>query len=211
MSATLDAIDAAILAALQTLRSADPLDPTPSLPFAYVGRYRGEVTREYGVDRETLGVETAALLALEGEAPEARQRETRTILKGSAETVARSLWRVYVVVQRPDSADDSLKGDGTDLGVYALVDRTVSVLHGLPIAGLYQGERLRWLDTRPHLILPGQVSVYLVRLEAVRPLTAAPVAMPAGTKPFAGVTLDINSVGTSDPAPNPLTQARVEL
>lgn len=164
--ASLDSIRAEILVSLKTLSTAE------GGPAEHVDMYNGEITRAEGINTATLGATTALLLAFEGEAQEQR-RDVQTIAKKRPRRIGRSIWRVYVAVQRLDGAEGEMSGDDQNAGMMALTDAVHTALTGLAIPGLLQGEDLDFIGQVPHLLEPGRALVYLMRFAASRPLPQA--------------------------------------
>lgn len=200
MGTTIDAIGAALAEQLATL-GPSPGDAT----FDLVQWYAGEVTQD-GVDQETLGHAPAALLAWEGEDPQAAL-QVRTLAGGIEQIVARAVWRVYVVVQ-------DLRGENTAMpALLALVAAVQAALTGFPIDGLYGIERVEYLGARPAFIRRGVSYVYMLRFAT--PYVVTQYEATSDAVPFETLDADLNLIdpALSDAAQydgNPINQLRAE-
>jgi hypothetical protein len=123
--------DAVLLAALRALHVDN------GGPFEFVGRYRGQVTRQEGVDTETLGAPTAALLAWASDDPVERGPGAgpQTLVRRVTEYAVRSTWLVYVASQRLEDTDVDVAGstNGLTPGMHTLKDAVEAALHGLVV------------------------------------------------------------------------------
>lgn len=185
--ATLDDIRDAIMVRLQTLLGA---------PFAYVGEWAGEVSA-LRADLEAIGNTPAVQLAFAGEDYDAR-KGVSTMALGQAEWVGTSRWIVYVTATDM-RATSSAAADGTSSGLLACMNTVASALAGLPIAGLFQSQRLGVDSWRPRFIRNG-VYVYALQCSAERVVTSTPP--PAISQTLDEIRGDANMTGTTDPDPN---------
>jgi hypothetical protein len=164
--ATLDEIDAAVIAALE---QQSVWLTTPGV--RCVDRFVLDTQSRRPLLDQLLAATgnrlPAALLWLEGEEAE---QSVDPLLGEDPETVGRSTWSVVLCVADPRPVKDAVKG-GAVPGLYALASAVRGALNGLPIDALWRQRRLRyrgirWLGTKP-----GQFYALAVRYEA-------PVAVP---------------------------------
>lgn len=156
MAASLDAIEAAIYAALGTLVAATP---TSSAPFRHLRRYAGEVTQDlaaqierglYDLTPEQL---PAALLAWVKDEPLGQNGAYVEEPGGAIQVVSRSTWRVYVVVRDLRGDEAALKGTlAGQPGQLLCAECVKRGLAGLHIDGLFENRGLRWLGSSPWVI-----------------------------------------------------------
>lgn len=183
--ATLDDIRDAIMTRLQTLLNA---------PFAYVGEWAGEVSAQR-VDLEAVGNTPAVQLAFGGED---YKTGVGTVALGQAEWIGASRWIVYVTATDMRSTHEAA-ADGTSTGVLACMNTVTAALAGLPIAGLFQAQRLGIDSWRPRFIRNG-VYVYALQCSAERSITSTPTA--TVSQNLTEIRGDANMTGTTDPDPN---------
>ena len=178
MSATLEAIEAALFTELETLRASPATD---AQPFRLVGRWAGETTAE-GVEKETLGRGPSALLAFERSVPE----EIRDGATGSLSVVVEThVFRVYVTVVDTRSTAAATQGTAGQQGILRCTRVVKELLAGLDIAGLYNAEGVRLVDHRPWLIDPGTSITHVLTFSARAELgVAAPGPTPGSRFTF---------------------------
>ena len=198
MNASAKQIRTALFTALKALER----DAThQTRPFAYVGHYRGEVTRTHGPDIESFSHATAALLVEEGEVP-FDPGEVRTLTKGPAERVGSSVWRVYVVLQDPGGATAEVTTAPGQPSIDDLNDAVIAALEGLFITGLWRSEKVRMVDKRPHLVTETSTT-YVLRFSVARILPrVAPRPKPG--VPMEGMQGGVHLENEHDTPPSPL-------
>lgn len=202
MTASLAAIDTALLAALSPL-AAGP--PTTLAPFALVGRYAGPVTEE--ALREAGAQWPCALLRFDQETA-ARVVE---VWSGDSDDKAVASWTVLVGVEDPASLDDAMNSAAPRTGSLQLVGFVLSACNALVVADTWQGLTIRYAETRAELIKRGSVYVWGVRFETRRAVETATNPDPAADLPYVNpIDGDVNLEGTADAAPNPLVQFQSE-
>lgn len=189
MDATAEDIEAALFAALERIKAHPPVTVplTPQGPFILVERYAGEVTPE-GVDGSVLGKAPAALLAWEGAVPEGNNGVWQEDGGHDVQVVERHHWAVFVVVKDARGDAQALKGTVGLPGILRCTRLVKEALVGLRIAGLFDGDVVRLVETRPKFILRGTVYCYVVRLSAraaIRESTAEENPLPG--EPLGGV------------------------
>lgn len=120
-------IDAALLTALEATRHSGT--PSATQPFAFVGRYAGDFTRE-GVADVAQGLFPACFLRWDGGV------DARTVdaIEGT-EDVEVSAWSVYVALEDARSVDDAITTASTSYGLLDLVDVATGVVSGLTVEG----------------------------------------------------------------------------
>ena len=176
MDATDDAIEAALFAALHRLKAHPPttVPPTPAGPFVLVERYAGEVTPD-GVDDAVMAKAPAALLAWEGSVPEGQGGVWQEDGGHDVQVVERHHWAVFVLVKDARSDAAATKGTTGLPGVIRCARLVKEALVGLRVDGLYDGDVVRLVDTRPKFVRRGVAYCYAVRLStraALRESTA---------------------------------------
>lgn len=177
MSATLDAIEAALFARLQTLAT-NGAAPTTSVPFRTVARWAGEVTAE-DIDEAHLGVCPSALLAYEGsQAVAAGDRQYVHTMGHDVEVVERHLFRVYVTVQDSRGDAATVKGGTGTPGIYACTQAVAEALAGYRVAGLLGGGVIALVERTPWRIERGASRTDLVRFAALAALPDAAETLP---------------------------------
>ena len=119
-------IDAALLTALEATRHTGT--PSATQPFAFVGRYAGDFTRE-GIADVAQGCSRRASSA-------GTVAPTRTVdaLEGT-EDVEASAWSVYVALEDARSIDDAVTTSSSSYGLLDLVDVATGVISGLTVEG----------------------------------------------------------------------------
>lgn len=170
MSLSLDAIEAALLARLQTL-AANGAALSASTPFRTVARWSGEVTADE-IDAGHLGVCPSALLAYEGSqvVTSSGDRQYVETLGHDVDVVERHLFRVYVTVSDTRGDAATLKGGTGTPGIYACTQAVAQALAGYRIAGLRAGSGVALLERRPWAIDRGASRTDLVRVAATSSL-----------------------------------------
>ena len=120
-------IDAALLTALEATRHTGT--PSATQPFAFVGRYAGDFTRE-GIADVAQGLFPACFLRWDG------GTDARTVdaLEGT-EDVEASAWSVYVALEDARSIDDAVTTSSSSYGLLDLVDVATGVISGLTVEG----------------------------------------------------------------------------
>lgn len=167
MSLSLDALEAAIFARLQTL-AAGGATPTTAVPFRAVRRWAGEVTQDE-TDSGHLGVCPSALLAYEGSQVLSQgDRQFVETLGGDVEVVERHGFRVYVTVQDTRGDTTTVKGGTGTPGIYACTQAVAEALAGFRVAGLRGPVAL--VERVPWRIERGTSRTDLVRFAALASL-----------------------------------------
>jgi hypothetical protein len=185
MSITLDALEAAVFARLQT-RAANGAALTASVPFRSVARWAGEVTAEE-IAEGHLGSCPSALLAYEGsQAVVAGDRQFVHTLGHDVEVVERHIFRVYVTVQDTRGDTATLKGGTGTPGIYACTQAVAEALAGWRIAGLQGGGVLALIDRVPWRIARGESRTDVVRFAALATLPET-TEVTAGARPLSRV------------------------
>jgi hypothetical protein len=213
--ATLDSIDAAIMAALV------PLVRTPSQTngvIKHLDRWAGELTLE-GIHALVLTQSPAVLVGLEREDNSSDDRSAKQV-SGRREEVSRATFIVLVVAANVrQTVTPALKGTPGAFvgaaGVYALCTFVKACLTNLFIDGTHRGKPLRYVGMEPYFVEAGRVYSMAIRYTADYVETNA--LIPAGDEmPFDTFAANYNRVGevdsdgtTPDPA-NPLQNPRVE-
>lgn len=185
MSATLEAIEAALFTSLSSLSAAPPTD---ARPFRLVGRWAGQTTAD-GVEHETLGRAPSALLAFERSVPE----EIRDGGVGSLSVVIEThVFRVYVTVVDTRSTAAAVQGSVGQQGILRCTRLVKELLAGLEVEGLHNAEGVRLVDHRPWLIDPGTSITHALTFSARAELgVATPDPTPGDPFVFdASVTAD---------------------
>lgn len=190
MDATAEDIEAALFAALERLKVHPPVTvpPTPPGPYILVERYAGEVTPE-GVDNSVLGKAPAALLAWEGAVPEGANGVWQEDGGHNVQVVERHHWSVFVVVKDTRGDAQALNGTVGLPGVLRCTRLVKEALVGLRVPGLFDGDVVRLVETRPKFIRRGTAYCYVVRLStrAALPATMDEHTRPEGSVPLGGV------------------------
>lgn len=211
MSATLDAIEAALYAALGGLVNATP---SATQPFRHLRRYAGEITRDLveAIEQGTYDLKPtefpAAFLAFEGEEPLGDGGIYRQDGPQLVQIVARTFWRVYVVVRDLRGDEEALKGVlAGQPGALLCAQRVTEALAGLQITGLFEASGVRWLGTRPWVIARRTAYVYAVRFAADTELPdPAAEALPGRPFVFDGAVKDpVETTVTTSTAREPRT------
>ena len=162
MSATLATIDAALYAALTPLQCPSGGIVADARPFAYVGRWVGEIAEEQ--IREVCAQFPACLLRFDQETSD---RVISTV-GGSAEDRATSSWTVMVAVEDPREITDAMVGSAGVPGALTLIGLVNTTINALLTTDAWHWRRLRYADTRPMLIKRGALYVYGARYESMR-------------------------------------------
>ena len=194
MAATLSSINAAIMAALTPLQCPDGGIVADSRPFAYVGHWCGEITRERGVDPEALAQFPCALLHWPGE--KNSNGGDLTTMDGDGEDAAQSDWVVYVGVEDVRGAESLVVGASGVPGALALSDLVIGALDGLLIDGLLRSGRLYYTGAAPFVVARGKWYVAALTFFAKR--SPDRVAPPDDAVPLLGIDGDVNLVETRD-------------
>lgn len=176
MDATDDAVEAALFAALQRLKAHPPVTvpPTTPGPFILVERYAGEVTPD-GVDDAVTAKAPAALLAWEGSVAEGQGGVWQEDGGHDVQVVERHHWAVFVLVKDARSDAAATKGTTGLPGVLRCTRLVKEALVGMRVDGLFDGDVVRLVDTRPKFVRRGVAYCYVVRLStraALRESTA---------------------------------------
>lgn len=176
MDATDDAVEAALFAALQRLKAhpAVTVPPTTPGPFILVERYAGEVTPD-GVDDAVMAKAPAALLAWEGSVAEGQGGVWQEDGGHDVQVVERHHWAVFVLVKDARSDAAATKGTTGLPGVLRCTRLVKEALVGMRVDGLFDGDVVRLVDTRPKFVRRGVAYCYAVRLStraALRESTA---------------------------------------
>lgn len=201
MTATLSTIDTALFAALAAGQHTGT--PTATAPFALVARYAGEAS-EQGI-AEACAQYPSAFLRYDGGGA------TRTVdaIEGIEDAGLES-WTVLVCLEEPRSVDEAVQGvSPLTPGFLPLIERVIELCNGLVVDGVFRDRRVRVAEYgRPVLIKRGALYVYSVRFECRRPLpsVALTIAQAGTAQALTAIAGDVNLTGTTDAAPNPLTQ-----
>lgn len=195
--ATLYDVDAALYAALATLVST-PV--TTQRPFASLIRFIGQVPPEgltaakfpcvaLRFDEETAVFDVDALADAEG--------------------ASVATWSVLVQVDDPQEVDRGIVGNGTgagQTGVLRLVYAALGVVSGLAIDGLYRGRRVKYVSTRPEVVVRNGLYVFAAKLQAR--LWPPMAATPDTSSSLEEVRGDVNLQDTldGDDPNNPVNQ-----
>lgn len=133
-------LDAALLTALEATRHTGT--PSASQPFAFVGRYAGDFTREGAAD-VAQGLFPACFLRWDGGS------DSRTVdaLEGT-EDVETSAWSIYVALEDARSIDDGITTSSTSYGLLDLVDAATGVVSGLTVDDEFGVAPETWRDRR---------------------------------------------------------------
>lgn len=202
----LDQIESALLAELATMK-APTSGPTLARPFRHVGRWAGEVTREHGVEENTLNAAPAALLAFEGSDPVGRDGAYVETGSHLVEVVEEHRFLVYVVVSDQRGDDITLKGTNVVPGVLLCAQRVKEALAGLRIPGLFDGGVVALEGHRPWLIERGTQHTHIIRVSARSALPPAPDPPAPDPPVFEGRVRD--AAPDTDGAMVPLATVRV--
>lgn len=163
MSATLAAIDAALLAALVALQH----NGTPSdvQPFAAVVRGWPPLDAKL---LEILAAQTPGVILTWGRVKPQLVPNTDTIL-GTPQPEARSpeTWTALIVLEEPREVDDATQGVSGLPGMFPLVDLVVGAVQGLAVAGTWQGRRVRVAEYGPEPKLSRRGEVYAAEVVIV--------------------------------------------
>ena len=199
--ATLADVDATLYAVLDGL-VATPV--TAPKPFASLIRFAGPVPPE--------GLPAAKFpcLALRFD-EETADFDVDTVADAEAASIAS--WSVLVQVADPQDVDRGMVGNGAAAGQTGILRLAVPVqaaLSALAIDGTYRGRRLKYVGTRPELVVRNGVYVFAVRFAA---RLYPPVAATADdSDDLEEVRLDTKLEDTlNDDAPgNPVVQSIVD-
>lgn len=187
--ATLEDIESALLAELVTMKALSS-GPTLLRPFRHVGRWAGEVTRENGVEENTLNATPAALLAYEGSDPVGRDGAFLETGGHITQVVEEHRFLVYVVVSDQRSDDITLKGTNVVPGVLLCARRVKEALAGMIIPGLFDGGVVALDGHRPWLIERGVQHTHVIRVSARSALPESADATPDAPFTFDGRVRD---------------------
>lgn len=211
MTATLDQIEAGFHTTLSGLVNATP---SATQPFRHLRRYAGEITRDLveAIEQGTYDLKPtelpAVFLAFEGEEPLGTDGVYRQDGPQLVQIVARTFWRVYVVVRDLRGDEEALKGVvAGQPGALLCAQRVTEALAGLQITGLFEGAGVRWLGTRPWVIARRTAYVYAVRFAADTELPdPAAEALPGTPFVFDGAVKDpVETTVTISTARDPRT------
>jgi hypothetical protein len=161
MAAGLADIDAALFGALKNLEASPPI---VAAPFALVGRYAGEPTKD-GLT-EVCAQYPAALLRFD---TETGTRDIDTIGPDSEDRMA-DRWTVIVAVEDPRSIDDAMVGAPGTPGALALIGAVTGACNALFVPGLWRNRSIRQVSVAPiqALIHRGSAYAYAIVFEALR-------------------------------------------
>lgn len=191
MAITLSALEEAMFQALARISPAAAA-PTPSVPSGtartingapvrYIGRWTGEPIRSAAIPdgvrasimRECDNRTPAVLISFDGEVPEPSPVAVRT-LSGRVETVGRSTWSVLVVVRDSRATRVLLQGtpagSAPTLGVLDGEQLVEEAMTNRSIEGLWGVSGVRWVDTTPFMVTPGEGYILRMRYSALRVL-----------------------------------------
>lgn len=192
MAVTLSALEEALFQALARINpaAASPAGNVPAgtartingAPVRYIGRWTGEPIRGAAIPdalrasilKECDNRTPAVLLAFDGETADPAPVAVRT-LAGRVETVGKSTWSVLVVVR--DSRATRILLQGTPAGAAAVLgvldgeQLVEEALTNLSVDGLWGVSGVRWLDTTPYMVTPGEGYILRMRFTAQRVLT----------------------------------------
>jgi hypothetical protein len=177
--ATLETIEAALFAALESLR----VSATPSGPFVVVDRYAGEVTVA-GIEAAILGKSPSALLAFEGSAPIGGEGAFVDTILHDIEIVERAVWRIYVSVLDTRSVAAAQNGTIGQPGVLRCARHVKKALVGLRIPGLHAGDLVRLTEHKPWSIKRGAHIAHLIRVSTLSRVDLVETAAPPGAVPL---------------------------
>lgn len=184
--ATDEDVEAALFAALSTLKKHPPVTdpPTAAGPFVHVERYGGEATAA-GVDEAFKGKLPAVLLAFESAAATggADGAEVDTILH-DLDVAQRIVWRVYVGVSDARGHKAGTIGFAGQPGVIKLARLVKQALTGLRVPGLYNRDVVRFVAQQPWSIQSGLHYVHIVRFATRVCLVGADDPAPEGVTPL---------------------------
>lgn len=192
MAATLEDIEAALLAALQALKTT--ATPTAG-PFVMVDRWAGEVTAGDDIDEATLGKSPSALLAFERSMPEGADGVHSQTNGHDLQVVERHYFRVYVTVRDTRSTKAGQVGTTGQPGALRCARLVKEALAGLEIPGLFDGETVHLIEHLPWRIQPGTQYTHIVRVSARAELPESIPALP-------GVPLSRMDTSVTDSAPD---------
>ncbi len=148
----------------------------------YIGRWTGEPIRGAAIPdalrasilKECDNRTPALLLAFDGEVADPAPAAVRT-LSGRTETVGLSTWSVLVVVRESRATRVLMQGTpagaAATLGVLDGEQLVEEALTNLSVPGLWGVSGVRWLDTTPFMVTPGEGYILRVRYTARRVLT----------------------------------------
>lgn len=186
--ATLDAIEEAIFAVLQTLK-VDPATPpasaTDAKPFRMVERFAGQIDEHGQVDAETIGRTPAALFAFEQSIPEGDDGAHAQDAPHEIQVVERHVFQVYVIVSDARGDVPAVKGTPGQQGILRCARVVKEAIAGLRIDGLFDGDVVRLVSHRWRIIEAG-LYVQVVRFSAraalpdVAPTTPGTPFVPQG-------------------------------
>lgn len=196
MSASLADVDAALFAALKALEAAPLSD---AQPFAMVGRYAGEFSKD-GLG-DVVGTQyPAALLRFDSETG---LRTIETIGPDSEDRMT-DRWTVVVALEDPRSMDDAIAGNTGMPGALTLIGAVTAACNALQVDGLWHECSVRQTSVVaiPALIRRGVAYAYAVVLEAWRVAEEA-VDPVVTTQPLTKIGANVNLQSSGDAASNP--------
>lgn len=195
-------LDAALLTALEAL--AFTSTPSASQPFAWVGRYAGDLTRE-GLSDVTQQRFPSCLLRWDG-GTDARSVDATE----GTEDYEVSTWTVYVALEEPRDVDDAITTASTSFGLLDLVDAATGAISGLTVDGedasgaavsaTWRDRRVRIASRKTALVERGVAYVVAITVEAR--ITLAQVTPPDDSVPLTLIHGDVD-LAVTDPPPTP--------
>lgn len=204
MSATLAAIDAALLAALAALQHNGT--PSDAQPFAAVVRGWPPLDAKL---LEILAAQTPGVILTWGRVKPQLVPNTDTIL-GTPQPEARSpeTWTALIVLEEPREVDDATQGVSGLPGMFPLVDLVLGAVQGLAVAGTWQGRRVRVTEYGPDAKLSKRGEVYVTEVVVVAERTtphvtdgpaagAVPLEQMRGEHGPPGAYIDKSTVNTT--------------
>lgn len=204
--ATIEAIEAAVFARLQTLSRA----ANPANPFVLVDRWAGEITKEGGVDEQTLGKSPSALLAFDSALPEGEDGAEVETIGRDLQVVEKHVFRVYVTVRDERSVAKATQGATGQPGVLRCARLVKEALAGVAVADLFAGDVVRLVDHRPWSVQRGHHYTHLLRFSARASLP--PTDDPTPGVPFAGLVAHVtDSEPDEEGDRQPLAEVQVEF
>lgn len=183
--ATIRTIDAALFAALRRINpGADQTNPGSNADareprIRYIGRWLGEPLRattlndayRVAIQSQVDGRTPALLLGFDGEVVDPRPLMVATV-SGDTEFIATASWSVLVVIRDTRNATTMTRGSaaGPDatLGFAEIVEIVEAALSNLMVEGLYNVSNVRYVETRPYLVVPNEIYAMLLRFTTRR-------------------------------------------
>lgn len=203
MSATLAALDAALLAALVALQHTGTASDTQ--PFACVCRGWPPIDAQL---LQILQGQTPGIIVVWGRARPQIVPGTEVILAESSQPESRSpeTWTALVVLEEAREIDDATQGVSGLPGIFPLVDTVLGAVNGLAVAGTWQGRRVRVSEYGPHAALSKRGEVYVAEVVIVAERTTPHVtdAADPDAVPLEGMD------GTNGPPTNRFDRSTVD-